>query len=579
MFKPRSRIDRVCKFFELSAERFPLHAAICKGDLNKARGLVDSSPSLLEEEDAQFGAPLHVAIFCDNLEAVEMLLNAGADVLARSSGTDDEANALTVAARENKQSILRQLWQYRKLGEDAEDYDALQYCFIESAAWGQVDSIANLIDWWDGWTMQTKVLALNRAAQRWKIYVVELLVSKIKFDPKVLDEALALALDYKVLLGSTNEVRVDYEGVDYFELQQLIKLLLHAGANINTTHFGIPLVIFTALKVNLIGALSVLLQNGADANTADGQGRTALHHLGCAIPLRQGSLSCRIHEAGIRLLLGHKASICQQDTYGVTPIHKAAYGTNLRVFLLELFSVPDQAQRDDVARTTNLYGSTLLHYAAAGAKLDIIEYLVSQGLDVNHANSNGWTLLMCALVPTSEGPSDSNGPKGLSDAIQAAQLLLSHGADPLITTKEGWTPLHCISLYISLGQNEQASAAIARFVSLGADINACAIFLTDTGQRNPKPPSYYWGYQLQEMIMEPARFGIAFVRSKYTPLHFAAAKGSVDMVRALLEHGADPSCRDADGNSAAKIATHSWNLHRRPEVRDEIVKLLYRYAT
>ncbi|KAL7765717.1 hypothetical protein ACKLNR_003633 [Fusarium oxysporum f. sp. zingiberi] len=503
-----------------------------------------------------------------------LIENAGADPLAPASGTDDRATALTIAGREGKQPFLYQLLNHIKPPQDSHVYNDLQYCFLESAAWGQVASVANLMDWCDGWTIETKQLALNCAAQRWKVYVAEFLISKAKYDQKALDSALSHAIDYKVYMNSTNEYRIDYEGVDYFEQQQLTKLLIRTGANPNTSHFGMTLVIYTSRNINLIGALSVLLENGADPNTKDDKGRTALHHLGDAQSVCQGVRARRVNESGIRLLLGHKASVLLKDQSGTTPIHKAAYGTNLRLLLLQLFTLPSGAERHEVILTTNKYGTTLLHYAAAGAKLDIIEYLVSQGLDVNRTNENGWTPLMCALVPTSSGFSDDGKAKAILNAIQAAQILLDHGADPLVTTAEGWTPLHALSLFITRDISRKVLAAIVELISRGVDLNARAIFPTATGRSHPPPPASYWGYTLHHMIQEPDKYGIALVRQGYTTLHFAAAKGSVGMAKALLANGADPSCRDATGNSAAKIAKYTWHLEGRVETRDEMLKLL-----
>ncbi|KAF9781934.1 hypothetical protein IL306_012702 [Fusarium sp. DS 682] len=568
----KSREQEIQDFFKSSQEDFPLYDAICNDDIAKVQDLATSSPSLIES-DTFYGTPLHVALFCDNLEAVTILLDAGADPLAHSDGTGDRANALTIAGREGKQPFLHQLLKHTKSFKSSHVYKDHHYCFLESAAWGQVASVANLMDWWDGWTLKTTESALTRAAQRWKVYVAEFLISKVKFEQEALDSALASAIDYKVYMNSTNEYRIDYEGVDYFEQQQLIKLLIYAGANPNTTFRGMPLVIYTAQNINLIGALSVLLENGADPNTADKTGRTALHLLGGARRLRQSVLFGRVNEAGIRLLLGHKASVTLQDESGAMPLHEASFGTDLRILLLELFTLSDQ-ERYTAIRSTNRYGTTLLHYAAAGGKLDIIQYLVSQGLDVNQPNANGWTPLICAMIPTSSPFSGKAKAKSINEAIQTAQILLDHGADPLLTTAEGWTPLHAFSLFVTGDASRRASTAIAELISRGVDPNARAIFPTATGRTSPSPPTSPWGYKFHQMIQEPTKYGIGMVRQGYTPLHFAAAKGSVGMAKALLANGADPSCRDATGNSATKIATYTWYLEGQQETRNEMVKLL-----
>ncbi|KAF5002130.1 hypothetical protein FGRMN_613 [Fusarium graminum] len=573
---PKSRKERVKDFFSSpEGEYFPLHAAICNEDLGKAQELVNLSPASIDKDDTPYGTPLSVAVYCDSFELVKLLLAAGADPLISPMNAEDPGSSLAVAARENKPAILRHLWNHMEAIETARNNYARLDCLLTAARWGRVSIVSLLLDWWDACTMETKEHVLDWAAQCWQIYVVERLLSRVKFDSKALDTTLASAISHRAQ-RSLNDIGTRREGVHYFEQQQLIKLLIFSGANVNTTCFGCPLLLLTFSTRDLIGASSVLLDNGVDPNTTDAQGKTALHHLGCPKPEYRRTSTHRIHEAGIRLLLGHQADVCRRDGSGSMPIHEAAYGTNLRIFLLELFTLQDQAKRDTALMSTNNYGTTLLHYAAAGAKLDTIEYLLSQGLDVNSVNANGWTPLMCALVPTSEGPlTDNMGkPKKISEAIETAQLLLAHGADASLITNEGWTPLHCLSLYVNKGEGREVSPMIADLISRGIDPNDRAVFPCKTGYGYHELPEYYWGYDLHEIVKEPENFENSVLRSGYTALHFAAAKGSLGVARALISHGADAASRDDDGNSAAKIATHSWYMECYPALRSELVELL-----
>ncbi len=176
-------------------------------------------------------------------------------------------------------------------------------------------------------------------------------------------------------------------------------------------------------------------------------GTPALHFLTAPVKARQIDAEfVFLNETAIHLLLQHKASVSLPDTAGECPIHWAAYGFDLRLFHIFLHSHP-RPDRDTLLHLTNNNGETLLHFAAAGCRIEVMEYLPSQGLDVNATNSNGWTPLMCALTPLDHNAVNISKIKTLVEALRAAHHLLSHGADSRITTNEGWTLLHVFALH------------------------------------------------------------------------------------------------------------------------------------
>ncbi|EMN81502.1 ankyrin repeat protein [Leptospira interrogans serovar Grippotyphosa str. UI 12764] len=79
-------------------------------------------------------------------------------------------------------------------------------------------------------------------------------------------------------------------------------------------------------------------------------------------------------------------------------------------------------------------GWTLLHEACRREGLDIIEYLVSKGLDVNAQDVTGVTPLMIAAAA------------GSSEGVQ---YLLSKGADPFAKDKSGKTLLYYTMLQVA----------------------------------------------------------------------------------------------------------------------------------
>ncbi|MCD4786254.1 MAG: ankyrin repeat domain-containing protein [Candidatus Eremiobacteraeota bacterium] len=124
-------------------------------------------------------------------------------------------------------------------------------------------------------------------------------------------------------------------------------------------------------------------------------------------------------------------------------------------------------------------GRTVLSEAVSWNRKDVIELLISRGVDVNSATNSGWTPLHSAL--------SSNGRKDM------AEFLISKGAD-VNGELNGWTHLHRA---VNRGDND-----IVKFLlRSGASVNA----------RN---------------------------KDNHTPLYYAMKKGRKDIIKLLREHGA-----------------------------------------
>ncbi|OAA72514.1 ankyrin domain protein [Cordyceps fumosorosea ARSEF 2679] len=120
-------------------------------------------------------------------------------------------------------------------------------------------------------------------------------------------------------------------GLDYTHQQQIIHLLIDAGAD----------------------------PNGRGLNKK----ATALHHLGGPVYVNNGP-ECHLHEKGIRVLLDHGASVLERDTENNTSLHYAASGSNMRIFSLLASKLPPDTDVS-VINLENSSGETLLHCAAA----------------------------------------------------------------------------------------------------------------------------------------------------------------------------------------------------------------------
>lgn len=544
-----------------------LHACARDDDIPKLQRLLTvSSDRDLERQHDTWGTALHVAVYCDNLAAAILLLDAGADPLAQMPG-DIPSSPIVLAIRLGSRDILRRMWISVPPESHANGPRPYLSCLTHAAAYGQVSILEDLLDWWDRWSSDAKDYALLYAATRWQIYTTDLLLKRIQYSQEALRKALDGATKRKCELW-TETSGPKYEGIDYLHQQQLISRLIDAGADANNVEKGRHIIIQAASAIDLAGGLKTLLDKGADPNGTDNSGQSALHHLGTPIgagPGHAGSL----HETGIRLLLENGASVCQEDLEGNTPLHYAAFGSNLRIFQLYLSKLAEQDRESIIKATENKHGETLLHWAAAGGKTDIIEYLISIGLDVNKPNLNGWTPLVCALAP-------SKGKKGSEEAIRAAGLLLLHNAGLLVTTAEGWTPLHCLALNTGKDNSGNMASLADELILRGADVEARAPMLTldraiDIPCRNRF--NLRWGSGLHE-IMQLAASHPEIIKQDLTPLQWAAHHGAVGVIKACLAHGADPSSEDGSGNTPARLVIDSPRLRHRLDIREVLIQLL-----
>lgn len=187
----------------------------------------------------------------------------------------------------------------------------------------------------------------------------------------------------------------------------------------------------------------------------------------------------------------------------------------------------------------------------ADGRTDLIVDFLNQGTDPQTVKQNGHSLIKWAAyygdvtaiklltrhgVPLSAlGDNfDLNGA-AFHGHWQLCQFLLDEGADPnQVLPENGESPLHsCLSK-----SNSRSTLYIVQLLlSHGADPNVTTVPRKESG---------------------------AFMRDAWThgetPLHRAAAFGSVEVINELLEAGADKSHKDANGDSPLSWA--SW--HARP---------------
>jgi ankyrin repeat protein len=277
-------------------------------------------------------------------------------------------------------------------------------------------------------------------------------------------------------------------------------------------------------------AVALLLQYGADPNVRQGAPlfdcwsieslRLMLEHGGDASILHDDHLAHRIsllHIAALRddtamldLVLAHggvihlntRAAAGNEGRHaGQTPLQVAAKARNLRVAQAliargadyDMFSaaclgdkarVESSLSRDRTAhKQVDAYGSTVLHWAVEAGQAEIAMLLLDSGSDVNAGNAFGETPLLLATTH------DANG----LDRRSLVSLLMARGA---------------------------------RVDALGA---------AAMGDLN----------RLREIRShDPLSIHAASIHG-WTPLHWAARNGNLEVVAALIDWGADVNAADA----------------------------------
>lgn len=102
--------------------------------------------------------------------------------------------------------------------------------------------------------------------------------------------------------------------------------------------------------------------------------------------------------------------------------------------------------------------------------------------------------------------------------------------------------------------------AVARFlIESGADVNAHA----DNAQRVAcvHAAAAVCDRDIMRLLLDRGADPNARQQMDYTPLHSAASRGDVEMAKLLIAHGADPAARASDGLTAGDVA----RTHGKPE--------------
>ena len=323
-----------------------------------------------------------------------------------------------------------------------------------------------------------------------------------------------------------------------------IRLHIAKGSDVNEKTTTGDTALHYAVRHGREDVAKLLIANGAHVNEKTTTGDTALHYA-----VRYG------HEDVAKLLIANVARVNERNASDNTPLHYAAlYGQknvaelliskgadvsaknkngdlpiqlalrNMKTEVVDLLiakgptlsSIQMAAYQGDLVKVKRFLeqglsvdsrdseGHTALHFAVLRGKRDVVEFLLSQGADVN-LKDKSWGFIPWGFTPLKYASS--------KDIVE---LLISKGANVNAKDKYGWTPLDGAVWH---GQKDIAETLIRA----GANVNS----------------RYNWGE---------------------TPLIWAAQAGHTDIVDLLIANGAEIDARDNQGRTP--LYHSAWRGYR-----------------
>jgi len=299
---------------------------------------------------------------------------------------------------------------------------------------------------------------------------------------------------------------MDKEIVRYVEDVDIdrLKMLLDEGVSPNTTNSdGVPLLVIAMAK-GAVSMAQLLIDHGADVNNG-GQNRTALHY---AISHMYGYN----RDEMMILLLRNGAKPTPEDLIHVITGTKYLYVVRMMVEMgVDVNSVVDN--------TTPLMEATYV------GDIDIVLFLIEKGANVNYRNRNGITPLMNGLY---------------NDNIAIVQILVENGADVGAVDNYGYNPL---SSTIDNGYSTMVEVLLR-----GKGVNLEAISNTIYKCDDAHIMSLLISHGLK---VDADRGGEQLLR--------ACMRDDYDMVRLLVDNGADMNIRDDDGMTPLMVCLNRGN--------------------
>ena len=293
----------------------------------------------------------------------------------------------------------------------------------------------------------------------------------------------------------------------------IIERLLTAGADPNSAGPGGETALMTAARTGVVEAIQALLGAGADPNARETlRGQTAL--MWAAV---------ENNAPAIKVLTQAGADLHARSHGPRTPVEKTAAKPRVGY---------------DRKGEPRIDSFTPLLFAAQLGRIEAILALVAAGANVNDTAEDGTSALVFAVT---------------NAQWEAASVLVDLGADPEASV-QGWTPLHQLARIRGLSNGRLPHPVSSG--SIGA-LDLVKKLLVPGGDHDHGADVN--AIQTERFRGDQERTHFRAVGS--TPFLIAAKAFDADLMRLLVEHGADPSVKSGIGSTALMLAAGAEVAH------------------
>jgi cytohesin len=503
----------------------PLHVAAEQGSLAATHLLIHRGARVDEPENDDLWTPLHFASQSGHTHVVQALLAAGADPSAQGA---EGVQPLHMASQERHHATAAALIT---AGAEVQPLDARQAAPLHGAAERGDSKMVNLLldagaD--PNIAGPSGITPLHIACQCCHLEVAMALLQrgalpnatltatgatplhfgcmrKKRATPRLIQTLLEHGADHAALM----EGRAPLNVAVLHQNDLAVRALLDAGADPDIPDEAGRTCLMNATQSHDLRMFDMLLDAGASPLITTATGANVLHFLGQWPAVETAA---RLAAAGVDI---HAVTL-----HGATPLGDACGHGNLAMVKC-LVSLGAKIAWE---------GNTALAVAARSGCLDVVDWLLSLGADVD-AGSARWTPLALACR---------------DGHLAVVKRLVKHG-----TRTSSPSPAMASPLRVACGA---VTPEVAEFL-LDAGAPAHELLVPNADEFVALPSRYN-----SQLILKLVDHGIE-VNSKgeagRTVLINAARTGSLSLVKGLIERGADPCALDDDGCSALLVACRS----------------------